>query len=425
MDHRKLYLSSSLYSAVEAVKTRVLDFITADLLVDDFTGLHGDDGYSAAAAISPALELWTHMVSLSEGARELRQQERGSGPRTSAAKKGHRKRGSTEPDVSDEEEQDGDLEQDPDELSSELQELMQTLFACIEAEGATVGSVPMDKDKSSRDVVYETATMCALDLIRLKSVGHHIQVDQWHRLGWALLNPKEQTRARLLERLNTVIQTSPVHQRFLVYPCLFATDETLEATAQRGLLFAVKRLRSTHESLCGSAIATDSDELRAMAEMHMPEGILPHALHLLSYHPEFPESSTMENELDKKRCRNIVKNLRMIHNVLMSTLPEGTNNLSFLLKQVNMIDQHYEDATDADNIGLNFVTRLCAKLLSEKIKTAENVAAYPGDVHLPSELFSLRKATRNKFGALDDREGLEEADVVSVVDLTSMACYVV
>jgi hypothetical protein len=79
----------------------------------------------------------------------------------------------------------------------------------------------------------------------------------------------------------------------------------------------------------------------------MPEGILPYVLHLLSYHPDFPESSAMETEADKKRCRNIAKNLRMVINALTQSLGEDSNNLSFLLKQVGMIDQHYDDATGA------------------------------------------------------------------------------
>ena len=260
----------------------------------------------------------------------------------------------------------------------------------------------------------------------------------------------------------------------------------------------------------------------------MPEGLLPYVLHLLSYHPDFPSSSAMEDEGDKRRCRNIAKvprtrldaprwvdpgsptpsslrspqNLRMVLSALTASLQDGTNNLSFLLKQVGMIDRHYDDATgapprrvmrppvpakptishtrrppppppphspathpsdafslfppptfththttrththslthththtrkphalthththilkhtpcaplaDPDNIGLNFVTRLAIQLLNEKIKTAESVTAYPGDVHLPTDLFAERDVKRNKFGGVEDREGMEDAD---------------
>ena len=84
-----------------------------------------------------------------------------------------------------------------------------------------------------------------------------------------------------------------------------------------GLMFAVRRLRSTHDILTGRAFHEDSSELRSLAEVNMPESVLPYVLHLLSYHPDFPTSSKIENDSDKRKLKNIMRNLRMVIDTLI------------------------------------------------------------------------------------------------------------
>ena len=168
-----------------------------------------------------------------------------------------------------------------------------------------------------------------------------------------------------------------------------------------GLMFAIRRLRSSHDNLTGRAFNENSSELRALAEVNMPESILPYVLHLLSYHPDFPITAEVQDENDKKRLKNIMKNLRMIIDTLMNSLKDVSSNLSYLLKQVNMISQNYQDITDPNNIGLHFVTILATKILSEKIKVVENILAHPQDVFLPIELYEIRK---NKLEGLNGVE---------------------
>jgi hypothetical protein len=88
--------------------------------------------------------------------------------------------------------------------------------------------------------------------------------------------------------------TTPLHPRFLVYPCLLASDDALSAVAKSSLKTAISRLRNTHESLCSRALLEDSEYFRLLAEQYIPETIVPFALHLLSYHPEFPESADVK-----------------------------------------------------------------------------------------------------------------------------------
>ena len=79
-----------------------------------------------------------------------------------------------------------------------------------------------------------------------------------------------------------------------------------------------------------------------------------------------------------------------------------SSNLSYLLKQVNMISQNYQDATDPNNIGLHFVTILATKILCEKIKVVENILAHPQDVFLPIELFEIRKNKLQGLRGVDE-----------------------
>ena len=108
-----------------------------------------------------------------------------------------------------------------------------------------------------------------------------------------------------------------------------------------------------------------------------------------------------------------MKNLRMVIDTLMNSLKDISSNLSFLLKQVNMILQHYCDRNDNDNIGLNFVTILASKILSEKIKVVENISAHPQDVFLPIELYEIRKNSviyENKKNRNAINNGLTDVD---------------
>ena len=411
LDAKKLFISSSLYQAAISVKERVLGFIKETVLVHGFEGIGDEDevdegnggGRSTSDIVCAALKLWTAFVtvtadSLNHQNKDMKKADEGSEDNVEDD--------NVEKEAEAEGESDGNGSEESD-MPADVMDLVHVLFECIGCGGASVCGLELD-GSIARLAVYESAALCAVECIRLCVVGRFLQVGYWHSLGWAFLASNDGMRRRLLGALNAVIQTTAVHPRFLAYPCLFATDDVLAPIAEQGLMFAVRRLRSTHDGLCGLAIEKNSDKLRALAEINMPETILPYVLHLLSYHPDFPTSSSIEDEADKRRLKGITKNLRMVTDTLLNSLQDDIGNLSFLLKQVNMISQHYEDSTDCENIGLNFVTILATKILSEKIKTQENVLAYPGDVRLPIELFQLRKG--NPKRGQNVLEGLGDVD---------------
>lgn len=384
--------------AVSGKTVQVAEFVQKMLI-------EGEVGSASARTVSAGLRALTSVLATQE---ELRQLNR------SAAKNASGNQATQETSSSS----------SSSSSTKDFQNLVMLLFECIGANGAQVGSFSADSEEET-GIMFETAASCAFSLMKIKSFAARLTVDQWHSLGWTLLHENPVIRQKLFSHLSLSIQMHPLHPKFLAYPCLFAMDEKLNVHAEQALGFAVQRLRRTHEELCSQAIAQSgdaakADHLRKLAEGWMPETILPYLLHLLSYHPEFPASITVDSEVDKRRMKNLVRSVRMLLQVLQSSLVNDSCNMSFLFKQLTTINQYYLDRNDPANSGLHFVTRMTVKLLNEQIKTSDNLQMHPGDITLPTELYERRKLGRDEevgdgsaamamLGA-GTMEGLEEAE---------------
>ena len=256
--------SNSILPTIQQVRDSVIEFITLDLL---------DNDESDVTTMEAGLKLWTNLLSSEE----------------EVAKK------SNEELV----------------ISREMNSLLKIIFDCLNSKGSKLGITDID-DKAKRLHVYETAACCGMSLLNVKSVAEMMTISQWHTLAWTLLHDNEETRKNIFAVFRTLLYviiifyyysllsllhyriTVPLHPRFLVYPCLLASDEALSAVAKSSLKTAISRLRNTHESLCSRALLEDSEYFRLLAEQHIPETMVPFALHLLSYHPEFPESADIK-----------------------------------------------------------------------------------------------------------------------------------
>lgn len=280
-------------------------------------------------------------------------------------------------------------------ISEEMNELIDVLFECIEKNGTVLAGCNVASSNAvSR--LYITAATAAMNFIAIRPIGEGLQVAKWKRLAWTLVEGDAAVRAQLAENLFDILHTSPVHARFLAYPCLLAAEgDALGSQAQRVLFFAISRLRRTQEVLSQYALDSEDDAALRRARDNMPETALPFLLYLLSYHPEFPQSQDVRDAADQKRLRSMVSVLRLALRALTETLGGEENNLSFLLKQVNLVS-FYDDVFDRDNIGLDFVTLLAGKILNEMVKSDEHVAEYHGDISLPMELFVHKPDARGR-----------------------------
>jgi hypothetical protein len=234
--------------------------------------------------------------------------------------------------------------------------------------------------------------------MQVKSVGRTLSVFEWQTLAWTLVDSSRQCRRSTLSALSLVIQTTTVHPRFLALPCLMASDDENKNFAQQAFEFSIKRLRLSHDILCSKVMALEdqgSDEeaerMRRVAEGNMPECILPYAIHLLSYHPDFPVSLDLNEEGDSRRAGHISNSLKMVINTLLgSARGDAVNSLSYLLKQVEILGTYYCDKLNKDNDGLVLVANLAREILNEKSRAVENVQPYPGEITLPMDLYRHR-----------------------------------
>jgi len=111
-------------------------------------------------------------------------------------------------------------------VSSEFEELIRILFDCIESQGEMLSNLRVSDDKL-KEALFETASICAMNLTKIKMFATSISVGQWHSLGFTLLSASQSCREKISKALFNVIQLYPTHPRFLTYPCLLASDELL------------------------------------------------------------------------------------------------------------------------------------------------------------------------------------------------------
>jgi hypothetical protein len=137
----------------------------------------------------------------------------------------------------------------------------------------------------------------------------------------------------------------------------------------------------------------EAERLRRIAEDNMPECILPYALYLLSHHPDFPSSVHLDGEGDQRRAAELTNSLRMMITVLLNSAgTETSSNLSYLIKQVEILSAYFCSRTDESSEGLYLIARIARKILMEKSKAVENLQPYPGEIYLPMDLYAHRPA---------------------------------
>lgn len=270
--------------------------------------------------------------------------------------------------------------------------LVSIIFSCINSFGAKLGDIAIT-EKSRQVKLRETATICLIRMLKVKSIGKGINSMEWQALAWTLLDDNEECRRNILHALGVLIQTHCVHPRFLSLPCILAPDEKLYKQAEQSLLFSMKRLRCTHAELCTRVMAMNDAEseegrqLRRIADNNSPECVVPYVIYLLSHHPDFPASIHLKSVGDEERMKKIVRSIKMVFSILLTSLGNESDNLPYLMKQVDIISRYYQDRLDHSNEALRFVTKIASSVLKTYIKTQDDIQPFAGDINLPMDLF--------------------------------------
>jgi hypothetical protein len=411
LSHLKMCTDRILQALSSTLRSNLFEFLQNDILQSPIKNSESSDDEDAVSVElkSVALKLWTTILCCdSENyifrKTALKAQVENANPNKGVGSSSSSGSNCTPADVS--------------KLNKpDINGLMSIVFACLESRGAELAGYNVI-EKKDQEQTYFTAAWCGLQLMRVRTFGDKINPVQWQELAWAMLYVENRALKRqLLLTLVSIIQTHPVHIKFLTFPCLFAND-TIDHNAeyaQRGLVFAIKRLRKTQEDI-GTKVIQEEDEKRRSkyqrtATFTMPEMIVPYLLHLLSYSPDFPRSVALDNEDDKKRMKSVIRCVTFLLTALQSTLRVETSNLPYLFKQLNTINRDYVDRLDHDNIGVHFVTRLTVKLLNEQVKTVENLQVHPGEITLPADLFAPMTAEQKAGSSKGHvQEGLELAE---------------
>lgn len=237
--------------------------------------------------------------------------------------------------------------------------------------------------------VYNIVAVCSIQLTKIRRFTSIVSIDDWKLLGWTFLSNNTATRKGVLEAFSSIIHVHPVHIKFLAYPCLLATDSELAETAEKALMFALRRLRRTHEDLAAVSGISDStnNDISNYVAKNIPEQILAYLLYLASYHPQFPDLMKIEKNYDCQVLKDIVKCIKFLLNCLQQTLQIDASNLPYLFKLVNKIYRDYVDAHERDNIRLRYLAGITLQVLNSQVKSSENLQVYPGDIHLPNTLY--------------------------------------
>ena len=204
-----------------------------------------------------------------------------------------------------------------------------------------------------------------------------MNIDRWMSLAYSFLDENANVRENVFRHYSNLIQTNPLHIKFLSYSLLFSIDDKIAPLAKQSIVFSLKRLRCTYEDLVGKAMAKEDKKLISQAEDVIPECIVPYTIYLLANLP-----SSCNNKL-----KFITTSIRHIFGALKESLKNDADNLSYLIQQVNLISKHYADIRSTNNKELDLVTQIAGQYLKENIKTVESVQPYKGNINIPHELY--------------------------------------
>ncbi len=308
------------------------------------------------------------------------------------------------------------------ELEASAGEVLDLLYEVLDAEGQTHNNMELSKADRAR-----LRLVCAggvLKMMRNQYVQHRLlDTARWRKLAWVMLDPEEEAVAGPFTRkLAKAVRASNVHLKFLALLSLAGLEQDADARKEvrQAVMRAVQNLRRGYEDyMAGQEDEPSEEALRKVTTSMMPEYVLPYMLHLLAHFPDFPTSLN-----DAGRWRPLKHCMWFLLEPLMATLGPEADNLSFLLMMTDTIVTGYKDATctaeggdreeeEAATIRLHQVTMVCREILRSKIKTQENLQAYPGKIYVPLQLYAPHKGgpTVHKKNAAPAPRAKEDAAV--------------
>jgi len=372
-----------------------------------------------------------------------------------------------------------------DAISSDhLQEVFNTLVKILEDGGVPPSSVNGQFCKTSKDKA-ELRCSASVNLLRLCDANLRLEATyltpkMWHVLSTALLDQEKSVRSSVMEELAGMYTSAGKYRahgaaqlapslRFVSLVTLCADGDHGSAgahsAANAGAANVGQRLSNRTKSSASACIhnlrttcQTAKAQCRAEGRSSeknfesqwkrrlMPEYCVPYALHLLAFREETASAAGTlpgENENEDEQVvedegvaddvgllhsqeasqKMLKKRLKWLFDPLIQSLGAGADNISFLLRMVELIGKHPPinvlkkssqpgemsslnlslDDGEADE-GLNdvdekeaaarmkIICQFSREVLLSHVKNDVNLTVYPGSIQIPGDLFLPRNS---------------------------------
>jgi hypothetical protein len=177
--------------------------------------------------------------------------------------------------------------------------------------------------------------------------------------------------------------------------------------------------------------------------MLMPEYAVPFAFHLLAFQLDTPSCGLNRKSGESAESYKILrKRLTWLFDPLVKSLGESADNISFLLRQSELLGQRYApvdfDASDNENLAddaslgstksshnsvlhsrLTVICSTAREVLLKFVKKDINLTPYPGGIQFPVSLFKATKSgTPNRTSdiSIDEKELLQSSRTNTTLD---------
>ncbi|KAL7541882.1 hypothetical protein ACHAXR_011327 [Thalassiosira sp. AJA248-18] len=393
--------------------------------------------------------------------------------------------------------------------SDHIQEVFQTLVQIIEEDGVPPSSVNGRYCKTAKDKA-QLRRSASVNLLRLCDANLRLEADyltprMWHILSSALLDSDKTVRSAIMEELLCMFTARGTFRAIgsaqLAPSLRFVSLVTLCADGESGAHLAaananaanvgqrksneaktaatscIKQLRTTCQAAqasCRSSGRSAEKEFERRWKMKlMPEYCVPYALHLLAFRSETASAAgTLAGENDDAASdvsseaeegkevvhdqeasqKMLKKRLKWLFDPLIMSLGAGADNISFLLRMVELIGKHPPidvlqpvttssdkmsslerslDDSDSDAAAnadegrhsemeaaarMKIISQFAREVLLSHVKKDVNLTVYPGSIQYPGDLYSRPRPSSTSPvppGYESEESEAEEQHVVS------------
>ncbi|ETW00966.1 hypothetical protein H310_06611 [Aphanomyces invadans] len=228
-------------------------------------------------------------------------------------------------------------------------------------------------------------TVAATNLLKLTRVARlerQFRIDEWHTLGYVMVDSDESVRRAFLKKLTANLLRHPaLNHKYVSYLALASSEPVAELKKEARTLLqsAVQRMRHMYE-------AARSNADNPACSLMVPEYVIPYVIHLVLHAPWEGEST------------EDVESVFFLLESLVSHVASEADNISFLLQMLHKLSLCHDATTEKDESAKDLYQLIDAATawLKKRIKNQINLKAYPGQIYLPKQLFQPGKTASPK-----------------------------